>query len=105
MIVRFTSRRTAVHHRAVRDPVKDEDILSGFRSVHQSISERFEALGRRFDALDRRFDALEHHVDRQMLDVRNDVARLETRMRPFDEVDARVNKLETRVTRLEERIA
>jgi flagellar capping protein FliD len=47
-----------------------------------------------------------HDVGRQILDVRNDVARLETRMlRRFDEVDARFDTLETRMTRLEERIA
>jgi hypothetical protein len=79
--------------------VKDEDILAGFTSLHQAMAEGFDKMSRQLEV---RFQAIEH----QILDVRNDVARLETRiLRRFDEVDARFDKLEARVTRLEERIA
>ena len=79
--------------------VKDENILAGFASLHQAMADGFDRLTREIAALGR---DLEHHI----LDVRNDVARLETRMlRRFDDVDARFDKLERRVTVTEERIA
>jgi hypothetical protein len=56
--------------------VKDEDILSGFASLHQAMTEGFDRMERRFIAIDGRFQA----VERQILDVRNDVARLEERI-------------------------
>jgi hypothetical protein len=75
--------------------VKDEDILAGFASLHRAMADGF-------DRLAREIAGLEH----QILDVRNDVARLETRMlRGFDDVDARFDRLERRVMVLEERIA
>jgi hypothetical protein len=103
------------------DPtVKDEDILAGFSSLHGAMAEgfdrmsrmferQFETNGRRFEAIDRRFEAIEllfQDAERQILDLRNDVARPQTRMlRRFDEVDAGFDKRELRVTRLDERIA
>ena len=71
--------------------VKDEDILSGFVSMHQ-------AMAQGFDRVERRYNDLEASI----LNVRNDVARLEQRMlRRFDDVDERFDKLEGRVTALE----
>jgi hypothetical protein len=87
---------------ALNRPVKDEDIVAGFTSLHQAMIEGFDRMEQRFAAVDRRFET----VERQILGVRNDVTRLETRMlRRFDDVDARVDKNEPRGTRLEERIA
>jgi hypothetical protein len=84
------------------DKVKDEDILSGLASLHQALTEGFDRIERRFTGVDARLGGLEQKI----LDVRNDVARLETRMlRRFDDVDGRFDTLETRVTRLEDRIA
>jgi len=78
-------------------PVKDQDILKGFASLHQAMAEGF-------DRVDRRIDGLETRLEAQIHDVRNDVARLEQRMlRRFDDVDARFDRLEGRVTVLEAR--
>jgi hypothetical protein len=82
--------------------VKDEDILNGFASIHQAMTQGFDAVARRFNDVDRRFNDLEAGLH----DVRNDVARLEQRMlRRFDDVDERFDKLEGRVTALEVRTA
>lgn len=76
-------------------PVKDEDILSGFASLHQAMTEGF-------DRVDARFD----RVHAEILDVRNDVARLEQRMlRRFDDVDERLDRHELRITALEARVS
>ena len=77
--------------------VKDEDILSGFASLHQAMSEGFDRVNARMDA---RFD----RVHAEILDVRNDVARLEQRMlQRFDDVDERLARHEFRITKLEAR--
>jgi len=74
-------------------PVIDEEILAGFASLHQ-------AMATGFDRLEKRCDALQNDV----LDARNDIARLEGRMlRRFDDVDARFDDHERRISALESR--
>jgi predicted secreted Zn-dependent protease len=86
---------------ALNRSVKDEDVLAGFASLHQAMAEGFDRMAREFE---RQILDVRNDLGRQILDVRNDVARLETRMlRRFDEVDARFDRLERRVTVLEER--
>jgi len=81
-------------------PVKDEDILTGFASLHQAVATGFEGVQRQFNGVQRQFDG----VRQQFLDVRNDIARLEQRMlRRFDEVDAKLEDHEVRITALEAR--
>ncbi len=72
-------------------PVKDEDILEGFASLHQAVITGFEQQeARMFALIDGRINALRSEMQTQFHDVRNDIARLEHRMlRRFDEVDAR----------------
>jgi len=66
--------------------VKDEDILAGFASLHQALTVGFD------------------RVHREILDVRNDISRLEQRMlRRFDEVDVRLDGHEKRIRALEAR--
>jgi hypothetical protein len=75
--------------------VKDEDILNGFASLHQAMAQGFDAVARRVN-----------NVEAGILDVRNDIARLEQRMlRRFDDIDERFDKLEGRVSTLEIRTA
>lgn len=73
-------------------PVTDEDILSGFASLHEAI-----ATG---------FAAMQAHVDRQLADLRielrsefrSEIARLEHRLlRRFDDLEARIVRLEARL--------
>lgn len=75
------------HHR-----VTDEEILSGFQSLH-------DAMARGFAGVERRFVGVEHRLDRidQRLGgcaTRAELAQLEQRMlRRFDEVDERLDRL------------
>jgi len=67
-------------------PVTDEDILNGFASLHQAMATGFDGMRR------------------EILDVRNDISRLEQRMlRRFDDVDTRLDRHEQRITALESR--
>jgi hypothetical protein len=72
-------------------PVKDEDILEGFASLHQAMMTGFDQMRTDFfGKLDAEIQALRSEMQTQFHDVRNDIARLEHRMlRRFDEVDAR----------------
>ena len=66
--------------------VKDEDILADLAGLHQAMTTGFD------------------RVRSEILDVRNDIARLEQRvLRRFDEDDARLGNHETRITVLEGR--
>lgn len=66
--------------------VNDEEILVGFASLHGALASGFDELRR------------------QILDVRNDVSRLEQRMlRRFDDLDERLDRHEERIAALEAR--
>jgi len=83
-------------------PVKDEEVLAGFASLHQ-------AMATGFDAMQRRFGYFRADIHGEILDVRSDiahvrenVARLEQRiLRRFDEVDSRLDNHEERIATLE----
>jgi len=78
-------------------PVNDEDILAGFASLHQ-------AMVAGFGQMQGQIDSLRMDMHTQFHDVRNDIARLEHRMlRRFDEVDARLDNHQLRITALEAR--
>jgi len=86
-------------------PVKDEDILEGFASLHQAMLTGFDQMRADFfGKLDAEIQALRSEMQTQFHEVRNDIARLEHRMlRRFDEVDARLDNHEVRITALEAR--
>jgi len=78
-------------------PVNDEDIRGGFASLHQ-------AMVTGFGQMQGQINSLRMDMQTQFHDVRNDIARLEHRMlRRFDEVDARLDNHEVRITALEAR--
>jgi len=67
-------------------PVKDADILAGFAALH-------EAMANGFDLLHAELRASHGELQGQILDVRNDVARLEQRMlRRFDDIEERLDR-------------
>lgn len=79
--------------------VTDEEILSGFQSLHEAMARGFAGVERRFDGIERRFMGIEQRLDgvEQRLDgfaTRAQLAQLEQRMmRRFDEVDERLDRL------------
>jgi len=76
-------------------PVTDEDILSGFASLHQ-------AMATGFDQVRTEMKLGFTELRTEILDVRNDVARLEQRMlRRFDDVDEKLDRHEKRISALE----
>ncbi len=82
---------------SLHDPVNDQEILNGLASLHQ-------AMVTGFDALRNDMSAGFARLDGEILNVRNDVSRLEQRMlRRFDEVDERLDGHERRITALEAR--
>ena len=90
------------------DSVNDQEILNGFVSLHEALVTGFDAL--RNDMLTR-FARLENDMrtgfaglDGEILNVRNDVSRLEQRvLRRFDEVDERLDGHDRRIAALEGR--
>jgi hypothetical protein len=86
-------------------PVHDEDILAGFASLHQAMITGFDQMRSEFlGELHAQIGSLRSEMQTQFHDVRIDIARLEHRMlRRFDEVDARLDNHEVRITALEAR--
>lgn len=103
--------------------VTDEEILSGFRSLHEAIhltftkftadmDRRFEAIDRRFEAIDKRFETIDKRFE--AIDVRFEA--LERKMehgfqmlrhdmnRGFDRVDGILDKHERRIAALERQV-
>jgi hypothetical protein len=82
------------------DSVNDQEILNGFASLHQAMVTGFDAIHSKLSAIAR--DIL--RLDSEILNVRNDVSRLEGRMmRGFDEVDERLDGHDRRIAALEAR--
>ena len=85
---------------SLHDSVNDQEILNGFASLHQAMVTGFDAMDKRFSALAKDIS----RIDAEILNVRNDVSRLEQRMlRRFDEVDGRLDGHERRIAALEAR--
>jgi hypothetical protein len=73
--------------------VTDEEILAGFASLHEAMANGFDGVRRQMA-----------EMQQQILDVRNDVSRLEQRMlRRFDDIDGRLDRHDVRITALEAR--
>jgi hypothetical protein len=84
------------------ESVTDEIILEGFRSFHQAMAEGFDGLRRemneRFASVDQRFAAL----DQRFAAMDQRIGDLDHRMmRRFDEVGARLENHDLRITTLE----
>ena len=85
-------------------PVSDEDILSGFASLHEAMLAGFAAMQAQFVSLERRFAQVDDRfaaIDRQFSNLesglRSELARFEHRMlRRFDDLEGRLAKLEAR---------
>jgi len=83
---------------ASNESANDREILNGFASLHQAMVTGFDAMNSQFSALAKDLSRL----DGEILNVRNDVSRLEQRvLRRFDEVDARLDGHERRIAALE----
>jgi len=90
------------------EPVKDEEILAGFASLHQAMATGFETQRRAFTGFTQQIHGEMHSLrvalEDQIHGVRNDVARLEHRMlRRFDDIDERLDRHEHRIAALEAR--
>ena len=80
-------------------PVTDEDILSGFASLHQAMATGFDQV-RAEMALG--LQQVRTELGTEIHGVRNDISRLEQRMlRRFDDVDEKLDRHEKRISALE----
>jgi hypothetical protein len=90
------------------ESVNDHEILSGFASLQQAMATGFDVVRSDMRAglagLENDMRAGFARLDSEILNVRNDVSRLEGRMlRRFDEVDERLDGHDRRIAALEAR--